>query len=480
PRAHLDRVDRCRDLRGGDGGGHAAALRASAADRGHRRPPRRRPRRGRRPRRHPPRHGRPQGLRRELDGPAPPRGGPGAADHLGRARAASGRPHRPGGRPAGVGAAVPGGGHPSRRARTLPVQARRRRPEDGRDHRGADPGHRGEAPPRAHRAGEGSGGQRSGRALRRRPQRPLRPRPGVGTRTGPMAGLRIATRGSRLALWQAERVAGLLGGEAELVIVSTTGDQRADVPIWTIGGTGVFVKEVQQAVLDGRADLAVHSAKDLPSETAAGLRLAAIPERADPRDALVGARLDDIPAGGRIATGSVRRQAQLAALRPDLRFASLRGNIETRVSKAADFDAVVVAAAALERLGLAEQAAEVLDPSVMLPQVAQGALAVECRADDDETAGRLQAIDEPAARRAVEAERAFLRRLGGGCDLPCGALARAAGTGSGDVAIDVLLATLDGKTVLRARHEAADPEAAGAEAARILLDEQGGRRLLDG
>ncbi|MDQ1498597.1 MAG: hydroxymethylbilane synthase [Actinomycetota bacterium] len=292
-----------------------------------------------------------------------------------------------------------------------------------------------------------------------------------------MAGLRIATRGSRLALWQAERVAGLLGGDVELVVVSTTGDQRADVPIWTIGGTGVFVKEVQQAVLEGRADLAVHSAKDLPSETAAGLVLAAVPERADPRDALVGARLDDIPAGGRIGTGSVRRQAQLAALRPDLRFESLRGNIETRVAKALDFDAVVVALAALERLGLAAKAAEVLEPARMLPQVAQGALAVECRAGDDATAARLAALDHPAARRAVEAERAFLRRLGGGCDLPCGALAEARGDGT--VAIEVLLATLDGKAVLRVAHEGAEPEAVGTEAARILLDERGGRDLLE-
>src|SRR5918911_1889845 len=130
--------------------------------------------------------------------------------------------------------------------------------------------------------------------------------------------LRIATRGSRLALWQAERVGALLGGDVELVIVSTTGDQRADVPISALGGTGVFVKEVQQAVLEGRADLAVHSAKDLPSETAAGLRLAAVPERADPRDVLVGKRLADIPSDGLIGTGSVRRQAQLAALRPDV------------------------------------------------------------------------------------------------------------------------------------------------------------------
>jgi hydroxymethylbilane synthase len=292
-----------------------------------------------------------------------------------------------------------------------------------------------------------------------------------------MAGLRIATRGSRLALWQAERVAGFLGGDVELVVVSTTGDQRADVPIWTIGGTGVFVKEVQQAVLEGRADLAVHSAKDLPSETAAGLVLASVPERADPRDALVGARLDDIPAGGRIGTGSVRRQAQLAALRPDLRFESLRGNIETRVDKAADLDAVVVALAALERLGLAAKAAEVLEPARMLPQVAQGALAVECRAGDDTTAARLAALDDPAARRAVEAERAFLRRLGGGCDLPCGALAEARVDGT--VAIEVLLATLDGKAVLRVAHTGPEPEAVGTEAARILLDERGGRELLE-
>ena len=293
-----------------------------------------------------------------------------------------------------------------------------------------------------------------------------------------MAGLRIATRGSRLARWQAERVAGRLGGDTELVIVSTTGDQRTDVPIWTIGGTGVFVKEVQQAVLDGRADLAVHSAKDLPSETAAGLVLAAVPERADPRDALVGARLDNIPAGGRIGTGSVRRQAQLAALRPDLRFESLRGNIETRVAKAADLDAVVVAVAALERLGLADRIAEALEPEVMLPQVGQGALAVECRAGDPGTQARLAAIDDPAARGEVEAERAFLRRLGGGCNLPCGALARVGPDGT--ITIDVLLATLDGKSVLRIRQQGADPEAVGSAAARIVLEDLGGQALLDG
>jgi hydroxymethylbilane synthase len=261
-----------------------------------------------------------------------------------------------------------------------------------------------------------------------------------------------------------------------MVVVTTTGDRRNDVPIWTLGGTGVFVKEVEQAVLEGGADLAVHSAKDLPSETAPGLLLAAIPERADPRDALVGARLADIPTGGRIGTGSVRRRAQLAAVRPDLTFGSLRGNLETRVAKAAQFDAVVVAMAALERLGMAEEAAEVLDSEVMLPQVAQGALAVECRAGDREAAERLAGIDDPTARLTVEAERAFLRRLGGGCDLACGALATLTPAG---VAVDALLASPDGRIVLRTRVEGGDPVATGTEAARRLLEDCGGRTVLE-
>jgi hydroxymethylbilane synthase len=262
-----------------------------------------------------------------------------------------------------------------------------------------------------------------------------------------------------------------------MVLVTTTGDRRTDVPIWTLGGTGVFVKEVEQAVLEGRADLAVHSAKDLPSETAPGLLLAAVPERADPRDALVGTRLADIPTGGRIGTGSVRRRAQLAAIRPDLTFGSLRGNLETRVAKATQFDAVVVAAAALDRLGLSEAAAEVLDPEVLLPQVAQGALAVECREGDDEVAERLAAIDDPTARLTVEAERAFLRRLGGGCDLACGALATL--TPAGAVAVDALLASPDGRIVLRTGVEGDDPVATGTEAARRLLEDCGGRVVLE-
>jgi hydroxymethylbilane synthase len=292
-----------------------------------------------------------------------------------------------------------------------------------------------------------------------------------------MPPLRVATRGSALARWQAERVVELLGVEAEYVIVSTRGDERRDVPIHAMGGTGVFVKEVEQAVLDGRADVAVHSAKDLPAETAPGLVLAALPERGDPRDALVGRPLDEIPTGGRVGTGSVRRRAQLAALRPDLGFAELRGNIPTRLEKAAGFDAVVLAAAALDRLGLADRIAERVDPSVVLPQVGQGALAVECRADDDGARELLARVDDAEVCAAVTAERAYLAELGGGCNLPCGALAEA--DGDGGLRLEALLASLDGRVTLRARVDGHDPVAVGAEAARRLVDEEGGRLVLD-
>jgi hydroxymethylbilane synthase len=292
-----------------------------------------------------------------------------------------------------------------------------------------------------------------------------------------MPQLRVATRGSALARWQAERVVELLGVEADYVIVSTKGDERRDVPIHAMGGTGVFVKEVEHAVLDGRADIAVHSAKDLPSGMAPGLALAAFPERGDARDALVGLPLGEIPTGGRVGTGSVRRRAQLAALRPDLGFAELRGNIPTRLDKAAGFDAVVLAAAALDRLGAADRIAERLDPSVMLPQVAQGALAVECRADDDETRDLLARIDDPEVRAAVTAERAYLGALGGGCNLPCGALAEPGGGGT--VSLEALLASLDGRITLRVRVDGDDPVVVGVEAARRLVDERGGRLVLD-
>ncbi|HEX6166366.1 MAG TPA: hydroxymethylbilane synthase [Acidimicrobiales bacterium] len=296
--------------------------------------------------------------------------------------------------------------------------------------------------------------------------------------------LRVATRGSALARWQADHVVALLhkadpGIEAQAVIVETSGDRRLDVPIWELGGKGVFVKEVQAAVLDGRADLAVHSAKDLPSTTPDGLVIGAVPERADVRDALVGARLHDLPEGALVATGSLRRRAQLAHLRPDLRFEGLRGNMATRLDRVGrdGVAAVVVAAAALDRLGWGDRIAERLDVAAMLPQVGQGALAVECRSDDDDARCALGRIEHLPARRAVDAERGFLAELGGDCSLPAAAHATLAGD---DLRVRGLLATTDGTTVLR--HDLSGPAAAGAalgrSVARHLLDEQGGAQLL--
>jgi len=291
-----------------------------------------------------------------------------------------------------------------------------------------------------------------------------------------MTALRVATRGSALARAQADRVIDLLDVPAEAFIVTTRGDRDQTVPIREIAGTGAFATEVQEAVRSGRADLAVHSAKDLPARPVEGLVIAAFPERADPRDALVGAALRALPSGGIVATGSVRRRCQLANLRPDLTFAELRGNVPTRVDKARDFDAVVVAVAALDRLGLRAHAAEVLDPSSMLPQVGQGALAVECRSDDDTVIGHVAAIDDPEVRTPLEAERAFLAELGSGCDLPVGALARRLGTGS--VTITALLASADGRIVLRATVEGEDPTTVGRTAATDLLHREGGATLL--
>ena len=215
--------------------------------------------------------------------------------------------------------------------------------------------------------------------------------------------VRIATRGSPLARWQAEHVGALLrvddaSIDVELVIVETLGDRTRDRPIHELGGQGVFVKEVQSAVLEGHADVAVHSAKDLPSMPAPGLVIAAVPERGDARDALVGRALADLGPGATVATGSVRRRAQLAHLRPDLEFVELRGNIQTRLSKVPTDGALVMAVAALDRLGLGAHIAQALDPSVMLPQVAQGALAVECRDDDAPTRELLSRIEHAPSR----------------------------------------------------------------------------------
>ena len=295
--------------------------------------------------------------------------------------------------------------------------------------------------------------------------------------------IRAATRGSPLALWQTEHVAALLRGvdpsiEVEPVVVTTTADRRLDVTIAEMGGKGVFVKEVQAAVLDGRADIAVHSAKDMPSTTLDELVIAAVPDRGDPRDALVGCTLSELGPDSHVATGSARRQSQLAHHRPGMRFSPLRGSIATRLEKAADFDAIVVASAALERLGWSDRASEVLDPDVMLPQVGQGTLAVEARGDARDLLDALSDIDNAKSRRVLMAERAFLAELGGDCDLPAGAYATIHGDDDEIVRVDALVASLDGSSLIRERVEARDGVAAARSAARRLLDDRGGAELL--
>lgn len=244
--------------------------------------------------------------------------------------------------------------------------------------------------------------------------------------------IRAATRGSALARWQTEHVSSLLASvgvhDVEPLIVSTAGDRDKTTPLHEIGGKGVFVKEVQAAVLDGRADIAVHSAKDLPALTPDGLIVCAVPERADPRDALVGCALIDLPDGARVGTGSVRRQVQLSSKRPDIELVEIRGNIDTRLGMVGDLDAIVMAAAALDRLGRTPDVIDRLDAQVMLPQVGQGSLAIECRVDDVETVAALSQIDHAESRRRLESERAFLIELGGDCDLPAGAYAEVVGS----------------------------------------------------
>lgn len=241
-----------------------------------------------------------------------------------------------------------------------------------------------------------------------------------------MSVIRIATRSSAQALAQSGHVGSLIertvpGTTVEYVHVDTMGDLNATTPLHQMGGQGVFVKEVQRAVLEGRADVAVHSAKDLPSQTADGLVIGAVGERRTPNDALVGASLDSLAHGATVATGSVRRRAQLAHLRPDLRFVELRGNIQTRLDKVPEGGAIVMAVAALEILGLTSRIGGVLTLDEAVPMVGQGSVAAECRSDDARALEILGRIDHARSRRAIEAERAFLAELGAGCSLPVAA-----------------------------------------------------------
>ena len=247
-----------------------------------------------------------------------------------------------------------------------------------------------------------------------------------------MRSLRIGTRGSKLALaqsaWVQERIEERFpGARFETVLIKTSGDQFIDTSVQAIGGKGVFVKEIEEALLRGKIDLAVHSMKDLPTETPLGLTLAAVPEREDPRDVLVSRNdvpLNALPAGARVGTGSLRRKAQILHHRPELIVAPVRGNIDTRLKKLAkgDFDAIVLAAAGLRRIGHEGRITEFLSPQICLSAVAQGALALECR-EDDPLCGELSFLHHRPTYRAVTAERSFLGRLGGGCHVPVGALA---------------------------------------------------------
>jgi hydroxymethylbilane synthase len=282
-----------------------------------------------------------------------------------------------------------------------------------------------------------------------------------------------------LALCQTELIAELLrarnrGLEVEVLVVRTQGDDLS-APLDQIGGQGVFVTEVEAAVVEGRADAAVHSAKDMTSTMSPDLVIAAVPPRGDARDGLVGCAMAELPPGGLIATGSARRRAQLAHARPDLSFTEIRGNMERRVSRGEDgsVSAVVVAVAAMDRLGWMHRLTDILDPFDVLPQAGQGAIAVQCRTDDAPTRTVLASIDDARSHRAVRAERSVLAGLGGSCTVPVGAWAETL-EGSMELHVHGLVATGDGRVVIRMSRRGDDPELVGAEVAHALLVEGGG------
>jgi len=298
----------------------------------------------------------------------------------------------------------------------------------------------------------------------------------------PEAGtLRVGTRGSRLALWQAEHVATCLRREhpgltVEQLVLSTAGDRVVDVALSRVGDKGLFTRELEEALGEGRIDVAVHSLKDLPTETPDGLAVGAVLEREDPRDALVGpwsGGLDSLPDGARVGTSSLRRRAQILARRPDLRVVDLRGNVPTRLSKLerGECEAAVLALAGLRRLGLEHAVGAVLEPEAMLPAAGQGALAVQCRRGDPRVCALLGPLDHGPTRLAVAAERGFLARLEGGCQVPVGCLATPAST---RLRLRGLVADVDGGVVVAGVVE----EAVGDELAATALGERLAERLL--
>lgn len=299
--------------------------------------------------------------------------------------------------------------------------------------------------------------------------------------------VRIGTRGSPLARWQAEWVAARLrdawpGLTVELVEIKTLGDRDRNSPLASIGGAGLFTKEIQRALLDCRVEIAVHSLKDLPTQPVEGLILGAVPPREEPRDALIAPAhglLEHLPAGARVGTGSLRRRAQLLWMRPDLEVVGVRGNVETRLNHALEgrLDAVLLAVAGLRRLGLDSAITQTLGPPDFLPAVGQGALGIECRGDDPDTLALLAPLDDPASRASVLAERALLADLEAGCMVPLGAWGRSEADGL--LALDAAVLDPAGRQRLAAHASgpANDPQTLGLAVAAELR-RQGAEALL--
>jgi len=269
-----------------------------------------------------------------------------------------------------------------------------------------------------------------------------------------MARLRIGSRGSQLALWQANHISALLrerGHEVELEIIKTTGDKITDVALAKVGTKGMFTKEIEEALAEGRVDLAVHSLKDLPTELSPGFEIAAITKRENPCDVFCSSKyssIEALPHGARVGTSSLRRQAQLKAVRPDLEIYPLRGNVDTRLRKleAGEYDAIILAAAGLNRLGKTELVKQIIPASLMCPAAGQGALGIEIRAGDSVTRQHLAFLDDASARATTTCERALLNKLGGGCQVPIGASAEVR---HGKLHLEAIVAHPDGSILLR-------------------------------
>ncbi len=298
--------------------------------------------------------------------------------------------------------------------------------------------------------------------------------------------LHLGSRGSKLALWQAEfvrfEVERRTGGKVEIVKIKTTGDMILDVPLARVGGKGLFVKEIEEALIAGRIDIAVHSMKDVPTDLPDALEIVAITEREDPRDAFLSnkvKRFEDLPKGARVGTSSLRRQTQLLGLRPDLVVVDNRGNLDTRIRKMEEgkFDAIILAAAGLRRLGWERRITQVLPKEVSLPAIGQGALGIEIRRDDRETREAVSFLNDRDTSFAVRAERGFLKRLEGGCQVPIAAYGRTKGN---SVSLEGMVGRPDGSQIIRgsAQGSVSDPEAVGVSLAEQLLA-RGAKEILD-